>query len=278
MEYEYGVIVDPQGFFVSAVKWDKSAGVPPINGPRTAGAASPRLRLLRTPEAIADPVPGGKWDAKKKVWQRPNVEIWIVNVRRDLPRYGSLAGSKMVFRGRLPNLPQWQRYIEVPPPESRASVPLWDFETNEWITPVRVVEFDDAGVCTNIVVKPRLEEGDVEPFDVEDEAGNVSTISPGVPLIGGHTPRYKKVPVRAVRKALEKHNLFDDFERYLIKKGLSFDQFDDVERISLNNKLLREFVRGQNLGMKQAYEMLQKTAEDLMVVQQEIAAQITDED
>jgi hypothetical protein len=164
IEFERGVVVTEDGSFVAAVQWQKGTPKPSsadLNGTRAAGSTAPKLRLVTDPEAVADPIPKGRWDAKAKVWRKPNVPVWIVNVRRDDPRYGVLAGSRMIWpQGPMPTLQAWQRLVTVEPPATRAGrKPLFDFEAGEWVVPVSVVVVREDGT-KNIVVKPRQEKGD----------------------------------------------------------------------------------------------------------------------
>jgi hypothetical protein len=174
IEFERGVLVDQDGFFAAAVQWQKGTPRPNVGGPRPAGGGAlridgdpvepTRLRLVTDPEAIADPVPNGRWDGKAKVWRKPSVQVWIVNVRRDDPRYGVLAGSRVVWPKRpMPTVQGWQRLVTIEPPKTRAGrKPLFDFEAGEWVVPVSVAILDDNGDVINVVVKPRLEVGDIE--------------------------------------------------------------------------------------------------------------------
>lgn len=277
--YERGVIVDDEGYFLGAVQWEAGTPEPDVNGPRPDGSSGPRLRLLRDPEAIADPVASGKWDTKAKAWLRPSVEMWIVNVRRDQPRYGSLAGGRMVWPSRVPRLPPWQAWVSVPPPQgSRARIPLFDFEAQEWISPVTVAEFDAQGVCTNLVVKPRLDPGDEQPFTVENEIGETEVISPGVPREGGHPPRYRKVPVRVLRRVLQDLKLMQPFQQFIERKGYTIENVEDLGVISLNNRMLREFVAEQGFNMRQTYMALQRVAEDTLDQEQQAKRELADEE
>jgi len=261
IEYERGVIVDEEGFFLGAVKWEKGTPAPDLKTARGDGTNAYRLRLLTEAEAIENPNPNGRWDFKAKKWIAPDVPIWIVNRRRDKP-IGTLAGSRMIFAGRPPRVADYQEIITTPPPEMRRGrKPIYDFTTNEWISPVTVATFDDAGVCTNVIVKERLEGGDEEPFEVENELGRRAPISPGEPRDGGHPARYRSVPVRFLRRSLQERNLLQPFVQFLEGKGFTADDFDRLETISLNNKLLREFVTAQGFTIQQVYNALQRDAE-----------------
>jgi hypothetical protein len=265
--YDRGVIVDDDGFFVGAVKWQRGTPGPTngyLNGQRKAGSTQPRLRLVTDAEAIANPLPGGRWDAKAKEWQAPPKELWIVNVRRDDPRYGVLSGSRRVWPGRpLPSLPGWQAFVDVAPPARRPGrKPLFDFDVGEWVMPVSVVVFaEDGETCTNVVVKPRLEAGDVEPFEVEDESGDRMQIGPGMPRSGGHAPRYPRVSTSAMAAVLNRRNLTGAFEEFLTAEGFAMADFESLKSVSLNNRLLRKFVKAQGFTMKQAAKALQRAAE-----------------
>jgi len=284
-QFERGVVIDDQGFFMAAVQWE--AGTPrpsslDLNGPRREGSTAPRLRLLTDREAVADPVPGGRWDSKAKTWLRPNVKMWAVNMRRDWPRYGTLAGERMVWPDRLPNLPAWQAWVTTPPPAgSGARKPMFDFETGEWVMPVSVVVFDEDGeTCKNIVVKPRLEDGDETPdqIEVSDEQGNKAAIAPGQKRAGGHAPLYAKFSVATFVAVLGKRNLMDAFSAFLQGKKLSMEDFQEVRRVSLNNRLIREFVTDQGFTMRQAYNALQKEAEKVEEERRERIAALASEE
>jgi hypothetical protein len=262
--FNKGVIVDEAGFFLGAVKWRKGTPAPDLNGPRKEGANAPRLRLLTEPEAIDDPIPNGKWDAKRKEWLSPPTKLYVVTVRRDLPRYGAYAGFQMVWPDRLPDLPDWQRFVEEPAPEWRRSKPLWDFEEEEWIFPVEVIQYEEDGeTCKDVILKPRAEPGDeVGPVMVEDEIGNKRRLKAGMRRSGGEPPRYPEVPVRFLRQALQERNLLQPFVRFLRDKGFDNEDFEALETVSLNNRILREFVQAQGFTMRQAYNALQRDAEE----------------
>lgn len=266
IRFERGVIVDGEGHFIAAVQWQEGSQPPSnlqLNGARPEGSKAPRLRLIRDPEAIADPMPGGKWDARAKAWQSPNVEMWVVNVRRDLPRYGVLSGGRRVWPGRLPPLQSWQAWVTDPPPKTRRGrKPMYDFEAGEWIVPVSVAIYDDDGTCLNVVVKPRLEPGDEEAHEVEDEIGQRGQIGPGIKHTGGHAPNYRKVPARFVLSALHKHGLADDFMAFMRERGFAPDDVRQIKKISLNNKHLRAFVWSKGYTMKQAFQKIQIAAQE----------------
>jgi hypothetical protein len=283
--FKRGVVVDDQGFFLAAVQWEAGTPKPSsldLNGPRREGSTAPRLRLLTSSEAIADPVPGGKWDSKKKVWLRPSVKMWAVNTRRDLPRYGTLAGERLVWPERLPNLPAWQAWVTTPPPAgSRSRKPMYDFEAAEWIVPVAVVEFEEDGdTCKNIVVKPRLEDGDETPDQVEvtDEQGQKIAIAPGHKRSERIIPAYPKFSIATLFAVLRKRDLRDAFITFLDGKGLNTDDLREVGMVSLNNRLIREFVAEQGFTIKQAYNALQKEAETMEAEREERLSALHEEE
>lgn len=142
---------------------------------------------------------------------------------------------------------------------------MYDFEAGEWVTPVSVVVFDEDGeTCKNVVVKPRLEDGDVQPheIEIEDELGNKKQIGPGMKRGEVRVPRYRRVPVRLFRRVLQSRGLLDDFMAHIDAAGFDADDLAAIQSISLNNRILREFVQAQGFTMRQAYNALQRDAEE----------------
>ena len=133
--YDRGVVVDEQGFFVAALRWEAGTPAPKFNKKVTKGGL-PRLILLRDPYAIENVDPSARWDftpvredgvlVRAGTWLFPTEERWIVNQRRDRPYLWSFVTSRLVWPERLPRLPEGQKLVDVAPPKSAAQRPVWD--------------------------------------------------------------------------------------------------------------------------------------------------------
>jgi hypothetical protein len=270
--YEKGVLVDAKGTYLGAFKWEKGTPRPQFNASKT--PPEERLRLLTSEAAIADPVVGGRWDAKAERWIAPDVPVWIVNTRRDLPRYGSLAGKRMVFSDQRLDLPDWQAEVRTAPPEKRpvGRKLLWDFEAEEWVLPKPVLRLAEDGTVLHRGLKPRPDPEDVNPDDLptaEDEAGRPTRcgkgdkITNGAPVIQRRRP-YPRVPVGVLLIVLQERKLGAKFKAFVEGKGYSIEDVRELGTISLGNKLLREFITGEGFTMKQAYQAIQRRAEEIV--------------
>lgn len=174
MEMKKAVIVDAKGFFLGAVQWDSSTVPPKLNAPL---AGEDKVRdedrrfYLTDPEAIADPIPNGKWDKRKKVWKKPGKRYTLVNDR------GELVGTSVQWAERLRPAPRGQQYTDKPLPKDwnvKTRRPIWNFADQEWQEP-RVV----AIVKGDKIVSAGLENPNEEVENIDDVTEKqTSTIYP----------------------------------------------------------------------------------------------------
>jgi hypothetical protein len=77
------------------------------------------------------------------------------------------------------------------------------------------------------------------------------------------------VPVRLLEQVLTDRNLAQAFAQFVQAKGYTLAQVRALRTISLNNKLLREFVTAQGFTMRQAFTALQRAAEALQEAEEQ---------
>lgn len=277
VEYEKGVAVDRDGFFVAAYQWPKGTPRPKLNQKGTPESA--KLSWLTMPEATADPVEGGKWDAVNLVWLTPSTPAFEVLQRADRPGFWTLQGKRLVWPEKVPPLQPGRKWVFVAPPETRARRPVWSDAADDWVLPARRMIVDGSGVCAgvqlalddaDVVTPPGGRAIDPDQITVTDELDEVRGLRSGDILNPDNTvaqaapPRYKRVPVRLLRQVLQDRGLLADFQTFLQGKGFTVDDFEGVQTVSLNNQILREFVLSAGYTLKQAYTALQRAAEDLL--------------
>ena len=151
-----GVLVDYQGYFLAAWQWE---GAPPeFNKPRRGERLlrkEDKKHLLLDEAATADPQPNGRWDFKKKVWEKPQTKLWVVEEGT-----GKLRGSRMVFLEKVPPLGPGLEYVDVEPPSKRGRKPLWT--GSEWCYPRKVEVIENDEVVAFCLENPREDQPDVE--------------------------------------------------------------------------------------------------------------------
>jgi len=278
IEYKRGIAVDRQGYFVAAFEWPANGPRPRLNPKGT--LEKDKLIWLTLPEALADPQPNGKWDADNLVWLLPDTPAYEVLQRPDKPNFWTLQGSKNVWPEKLPDLPSGRKWILTPPPQTRSQRPVWSDSAGEWKLPQRRMIVDAEGFCINLLgtmeddadlpIPAGGRAVDPEAITVSDELENERPLQRGDKLNPDNTvaearkPRYGKVPVRLIKRILTNRGILADFETFLQGKGFEVSDFDQLQVVGLNNKLLREFVVAQGFTLQQAYNLVQRAAENLL--------------
>lgn len=293
--YERGIVIDARGFFVAALRWRVGDQPPAIPGRFRNGRENARpsdVIILREDYAVENVSENARWDfqpvfdggvpIRSGSWTFPTSERWLVIQRRDLQTLWTYSRRVLVWPDALPTLPDGQRLIDVPPPAlSRAVRPAWDDVSGGWLEPRTVLALAADGEIINRAVAYR--DDDLPPADEVidddpaltglDEIGEAVRPEVGDRIITGgaspvveirRPPAYRAVPPRLLRDALDQAGQLQAFLDFLTVKGFTSDQLSALPRISLRNKLLREFVVEQGFTLAQAYNQIQRVAEQAL--------------
>ncbi len=281
-DYQRGVVVDYQGYFLAAIQWDASGPPPNLNTPRH---GRKRMKpedvktILTDVEAIADPLPNGRWNKKTKTWDKPNVQRWYVTVRRDKPDLGTFAGARMVWPDRLPQLPAYQRWVDVGPPACPGKRPVWSFSKGVWLVGKRVAVIDADGLCRNFVVS--LSDDDVavpkgggvlhepEVLTRKDETGREVPLQIGDTVdlrlrkkdqavlgkvVSARRPHYRRYPLPVVRRVFEDYGLWGRFEKLLFEQGFFPEDIQSIGGLGLGIRVVRDFLHDEGYTPEQAFK------------------------
>ena len=200
--------------------------------------------------------------------------------RRDKPGIWTFLGRRSVDPQQEVKLPVGYKLVSKAPPYKNISKRwLWRDSTSEFFFPTKkyVINQDGVIVSTALVIDDSditLPSGwslvDFNAYNtVTNEAGESTVVDTGDTIdtntstVIAKIPRYNKVPVEYLQQALANNNLTQDFITFVESKGYTIEQVQALPYISLNNKLLREFVTSMGFTMQQAYNQLQKVAEQL---------------
>lgn len=269
-EYKRGVIVDKDGYIISTIQWDAKGLTPRVSRGQT---------LITDETAVETVQSGARWSFTGE-WLLPTERRWSVMRRRDNPDYWFMTGSHLVWPQRLPQLPAGQRWIAEPPPQfSRGRRPIWSESQQAWLMPKRKAEVAADGTILNFIIVYQdsdyvaadgktLEDVENGIPQAQDEKGETVPCRVGDRIVGGigtilNRPRYKRVPVRLLEQVLADNSLTAAFASFVTSNGYTIEEVRGLGTISLNNKLLRQFVADQGFTLAQAYNALQRAAEDL---------------
>lgn len=294
--YERGVVVDADGFFVAALRWEAGTPAPKINERATTGGKTPNLVILRDTYAIENVETNARWDftpvrttegalVRAGTWKFPTEKRWVVVQRRDIPDLWFLTGQKFVWPERPPRLPDGSKLIDTAPPTlGRGRKPVWDDVAAQWLAPRRIAVLAADGTIENFVSAYRTDDlplgvVDMAEFDganikTKDEAGILSPPVIGDKITAKDTngrpttivrripPRYAQVSVELLEEVLAEKGLASEFVTFVTGKGYTIKDVRNIGNISLNNRLLREFVADQGVTIQQAYNTLQRAIQD----------------
>lgn len=294
-EFERAVVVDPEGFFVAALQWEKGTPAPDLQTRLTKGSA-PKLIMLRDPYAIEHVNPAYRWDftpvreqpdpdgptqfVRAGTWQKPPARRWIVSQRRDYPDLWFLTGERMIWPERAPRLSEGAKFVDVEPPKSSTNKPIWHDARGEWVLPRRFLVCDADGCVLNTVLsyvdedRPELPDGgyfveEVEPLTGIDSRGEEVPVAQGdiVHPDGSveirAAPQYREVPVEHLIRAMEAAKVFDAFVDFLRDKGISVDAFRGLGNASIGTGIVRAFLdQLDGLSAAEAYQQIQLRAEE----------------
>lgn len=148
--FKYGVVVDADGYFVSALRWKADTPRPQLNK-----KGAQKFWLLISEEAVNNVQPNGRWNKVKGDWDFPTQMYYVVNERG-----GVLSGSKQ-WPERLKGIGPKEEYVTVAPPVSRARKPIWTGK--KWEFPRRAGLLNtDTGVLESIQLEnPRTDQPNV---------------------------------------------------------------------------------------------------------------------
>lgn len=290
--FERGIVVDPDGYFVAALKWEKGTPAPKVNERSTKGTKDPKLIILRDtgPDSYVtdNASPNARWNftevkdengrtIRRGTWELPSEERWIVVQRRDIPDYWFLNGSRKIWPERLKPMPEGSKLVSKAPPDvGQGRKPIWSDEAQDWLVPKRIAVCEKDGQVKNIVncysekdlalpeggffvespeeVECLLENGTKRSLVRGDFIGRDSSIISLVP------PKYKKFPVSTLIAVAADISL--DLMKFLESKGYSKDDIISTVKMSLGNPLLREFIEESAMTIEEAYEKIELRAQE----------------
>ena len=149
-----GVIVDCEGFYVSAITWPETAKRPEINAPGT-----PReLRNRMLPGSLFDEDAERKrFDFEKKQWVEASGFASVVNAR------GEFSRKVLYFKGyehRLPTLASNEEYVFKPKPKNENTF-RWIWTGEDWARPEVVAIVEDGRIVGSALQNPRPDQPNV---------------------------------------------------------------------------------------------------------------------
>jgi hypothetical protein len=148
--FTYAVVVDADGHFVSALRWEDGQAAPKVNA-----KGAPKMTLVYDDAAVKGAAENGKWDSKSGRWRFPTKMHYVVNER------GTLIGGSKQWVSRLKPLGPTEEYVTVEPPKSRGRRPVWTGA--EWAFPRRVGLVNASGVLEVVQLEnPRDDQPDVD--------------------------------------------------------------------------------------------------------------------
>lgn len=151
IEKERGIVIDPDGFPVAFVQWEKGKGRPSFSIRDNSGEIIERRRVI--PGDSYEPG-AENWRWTGSGWEQPDVEeVWVDqkgNYRRRVKVFSK-------FMNRAPDVPPGWAVATSPPPKSRSRRAIFDAEDGQWKFPARKVVLDSDGKVVNrILVDPRI--------------------------------------------------------------------------------------------------------------------------
>lgn len=144
-EFNSGVVIDPDGFFVAALRWPKGLRRPEINSPRT--PRSMRNRML-SGVFFDENADVKRFDGEK--WVPRNATACIVGPSGNLLKKIKFHKG---YEARLPPLRSGQEYIFKEPPKLRGRRPIWDGK--KWVSPRVVAIVKDGVIVGSALENPR---------------------------------------------------------------------------------------------------------------------------
>jgi len=152
--FKYGVVVDEEGYFVQAARWEVGKPRPQLNR-----KGQPRLWMLISDDAVKGAAPNGRWNKKRSCWDLPPKTYYVVNER------GNIVSGSRQWASRLKPLAPNYEYVNKEPPKQTGRKPIWT--GSEWVFPKRVgIVNAETNVIENIQVEnPREDQPNVAITD-----------------------------------------------------------------------------------------------------------------
>lgn len=164
--FNYGVVIDEQGYYVAALRWADGTPEPKINR-----KGAPKFRMLREDNAINNVAENGRWNDKKGDWDFPTKTYYVVNER------GSIVSGKKQWPDRLKGIGPKEEYVTKAPPKKPNSRPIWDGK--DWAWPRRVAIIN---TTTGEIEDIQLENPRDDQPNVEAAAGCICAVEADLPM------------------------------------------------------------------------------------------------